>query len=501
VAIIGMAQHLFGLNLLPQAAAPSATFGNKNMAVHLLVLILPLGIALCLTQQRRLALLLPISLALVSTYLIYTQTRGGWLAVIIELVLFIIMIRRLQAQGRLSLGRQRKRGMAMGLILFLLLAGLGPGFSFQGYSLLGKRLAQTKEQATTTQGQVRLAYWANSLAMIREHPLLGTGLGNFKVHYPHYYNAVIDDWSFGNIRQTTTPHNDLIQLMVELGLGGLFLGIWLLGKMIYLGLRNGQRLPDERAIYAGALAIALVGCLINSQFSFPMQRTIPPFFAMICLALLSNILLVDRQIVVSPKRISIYALLALLCLVRLGPYQYGAWQANRLLMETILLTEAGQWQEAMDRGRQSWQSQPAKTRPILTYLGKAALRAGQPRAAEQCFTTLLADYPANINDLASLGTVYAVQGRNDEAMAMFEKSIAIYGENWGAYNNMGYMFMGRQLYGKAQKAFVQAASLRPGSAKLWHNVALAAEKTGDMEMARKAGQKIKELEEKGKTEP
>jgi tetratricopeptide (TPR) repeat protein len=217
---------------------------------------------------------------------------------------------------------------------------------------------------------------------------------------------------------------------------------------------------------------------------------------MVYLALLGNLLMVGRKREIAPRKIWLYALLALLCLIRLGSYQYGAWQANRLLLSTIRLTETAKWQEAMEVGRQSWQSQPAKTRPILTYLGKAALRSGHVKAAEQCYTTLLADYPASINDLASLGTVYAAQGRYDEAMAMFERSIAIYGENWVAYNNMGHMFLARQLYGKAQEAFVRAASIMPTSAKLWHNVGLAAQKTGDGEMARKARQRVRELRKK-----
>ena len=92
VTTLGISQHLFGLSIIPQLAPPAANFGNKNMAIHFIVLLFPVGAFLFLTAQKNTtAWAASLMLSLIVVYLIYTQTRAGWLAVTCQCLLFAIL--------------------------------------------------------------------------------------------------------------------------------------------------------------------------------------------------------------------------------------------------------------------------------------------------------------------------------------------------------------------------------------------------------------------------
>jgi hypothetical protein len=87
-AVIGICQHLFHLDWIPQAAAPAATFANKNMAAQFITLALPLGVCLFFgTGKKTDQWVAVIGGAAMMLYLAYTRTRAAWLAVFVELCL------------------------------------------------------------------------------------------------------------------------------------------------------------------------------------------------------------------------------------------------------------------------------------------------------------------------------------------------------------------------------------------------------------------------------
>ena len=94
IAIIGILQYLFDPFSLAQNSSPASTFGNKNVAIQPLILILPLSIFLFLSKQvenlKAWALITITSLVVV--YIFYTTTRSAWLAVSIELLLIALYL-------------------------------------------------------------------------------------------------------------------------------------------------------------------------------------------------------------------------------------------------------------------------------------------------------------------------------------------------------------------------------------------------------------------------
>ena len=131
--------------------------------------------------------------------LVFTLSRGGLVNLVVALVALIVMLG--------AVGRARRSLVLTGLLLVFVVAyggwiGFGP--------LLG-RLAQTPEGSAS-----RVEQYVASLPMLAEFPILGVGLGRYvDVYLRHQPLAHAPAGVF-----YPYAHNDLLQLVIELGLVG-----------------------------------------------------------------------------------------------------------------------------------------------------------------------------------------------------------------------------------------------------------------------------------------
>lgn len=115
------------------------------------------------------------------------------------------------------------------------------------------RLGQAPNKTSTGQ---RLDYSMNSIAIVREHPLIGVGTGGFAAAYARQVEGT-------NLDATVNPHNEYLNLAVQLGIAGLLAAAWLFA-MVW---RHARALPTalERDLARGLAITFAVGCLFNSM--------------------------------------------------------------------------------------------------------------------------------------------------------------------------------------------------------------------------------------------
>ena len=123
----------------------------------------------------------------------------------------------------------------------------------------------------------RFLIHAGALRAVIDHPVLGTGLGNFAAIYPLYRSPDMTEWFL-----TTRAHNTLLEVAVDVGLPyALALGsgwIWLWSGL----LRACRTRTNGRLAPAAGLGVATVA-MIHSTVDFPLQI---PGFAIFCAAIL-----------------------------------------------------------------------------------------------------------------------------------------------------------------------------------------------------------------------
>jgi O-antigen ligase len=131
----------------------------------------------------------------------------------------------------------------------------------------GGRLASLLDTTTGTTF-FRLQLWRSSIAMIRDHPVLGVGLDNFLYAYRTHY-VLPTAWEEFNLSH---PHNVVLDFWLRLGLPGLLVFLWLLTAFfqhswgIYKLLPEGSRRALVLGLMAGMVNLVAHGLVDNAFF-------------------------------------------------------------------------------------------------------------------------------------------------------------------------------------------------------------------------------------------
>jgi len=283
-ACIGIAQYLFGFNLIPQTSFPSSTFGNGNMAgqVMVLTMLLPLYFLFKENLTTGKTWFYALSLAVLMTYVYYTRTRAIWIASTLEWSLLIIFI-SLDRSGRkkyLFWTTQKTIAATCAGIIFCTLTnfnqdGFQPFWEIAMYEI--SSIAHDVGASAQETGGERYLIWSSAIKMVADHPFFGTGLGS-------YFHNVNNVQAYANYRTLGVQrvHNDVLELCVELGALGILILLSFIIAMCILLFKLIQKSEGKHRILYAILTILVTGSMLNAQLSFPYQLPVPliimPFY-------------------------------------------------------------------------------------------------------------------------------------------------------------------------------------------------------------------------------
>ncbi|MEW6516355.1 MAG: O-antigen ligase family protein [candidate division FCPU426 bacterium] len=264
----GVAQN-FGIDFIQWNPATYSvtrlfgTLGNPNFLAAYLLMTLPLAFIWFLLSERpsiKLAMILAVFVMLLA--MMFTKSRGAVYALVAEGVLLgVYLIWDAARPG--SLWQRNKRW----LILLVALGGLSLALP-NVRSNLAVTLDRTLATLDLKHAQMtpRLYIWRSALQMIRDKPLLGSGLDTFQITFPKYRLA-----EYWRLEWNGTPekaHNFFLQIGATTGLLGLGAWVWLLVVYFTVLGKNLFRLEPERRHWTLAVGLAQVGFLVQNQFSF-----------------------------------------------------------------------------------------------------------------------------------------------------------------------------------------------------------------------------------------
>lgn len=251
--------------LLADTRAPGGTLGNRNFMAHLMVLGLPLAAWLLASARNRLVVgLAGLSLAVMVAATVLSRSRAAWVGVG-AVVAVAVVAALLTRGGPPRIGRRRLFGLAgvaaFGAAAALVVPNRLEWRSSSPYRDSLRDVLNYREGS----GRGRLIQYRNSLQLVRQDPLFGTGPGNWLVKYPLVTTP--NDPSFDRddpIPTNPWPSSDWIALVVERGPIGA--GIWLVTGLAFglVGVRRAKD-PDHGAAAIAALAL-LAGAAVEGLF-------------------------------------------------------------------------------------------------------------------------------------------------------------------------------------------------------------------------------------------
>ena len=187
---------------------------------------------------------------LICATLILTYSRASWVAFALQIAFIGIAMLAARRRGSRPGPQIAWLGAAVGILLCsaLLLRPVRESLAmvgnFGGYSMQG-----------------RFRFWSAALEIFRDHPF-GIGLGNFAYVYPQYQRDFI--------YYSVDPHSWPLQLLCELGIAGILVGLiiiagfWVWVRRLWLGIDN----KVEAAVLIAAVGGSLFHAAVDFDYTF-----------------------------------------------------------------------------------------------------------------------------------------------------------------------------------------------------------------------------------------
>jgi hypothetical protein len=254
VGAYGVVQHFTGWNFLRAGDDnglnslelgsrtvffPRGGFSHYQTYANVFFMLFCLAVGLAAGSSGRARILRGGAAALLGLAVVFSFTRGIWLALLAALAIFVVTFARRAAPAI--------AGIVAAAILAVLLTP----------SSLRTRALSMADAGTNVE---RLLLWETAWNMVRDRPLLGVGVGNYRRFQGDYIRSEVP------LRMTRThAHNIWLQAAVERGVLGMLALLWLAVSVVVEAFRAVRRLPAgglPHALAAGSLA-ALSGFLID----------------------------------------------------------------------------------------------------------------------------------------------------------------------------------------------------------------------------------------------
>jgi hypothetical protein len=253
LGIYGILQHYTGWNFLRGGGGtlhsldfgartiylPRGGFSHYQTYANVFFILFCLAFGLAAGSSGRVRIMRGGAAALLGLAVVFTFTRGIWLALLAALAIFVWTFARRAAPAIAGIGAAA--------ILAVLLTP----------SSLRTRALSMADAGTNVE---RLLLWETSWNMLRDRPLLGVGVGNYRLSLGDYVRREVP------LRMTGTHvHNIWLQAAVERGVLGMLALLWLAVAVVREAVRTVRLLPAgglPHALAAGALA-ALAGFFID----------------------------------------------------------------------------------------------------------------------------------------------------------------------------------------------------------------------------------------------
>ncbi len=229
----------------------SGPLGGPNEYAQMMVALVPLALDRLWNERRPLLRLLAAwALAASILTIIFTFSRGGFIA--LAVVLVIMFVRR--PPNLLTL-------LVTALLVIPLLQFVPPEYTDRLRTLAYILPGSPQQAETDVAFRGRLSENTSAIQMFVERPVFGVGLDNFPIHYQRYSREL----GLDNRREIRSAHSLYLQIASEQGLAGLAIfGVvfWFVFKGLHQAGRDFERASlADAAQMTTALGIGIIGFL------------------------------------------------------------------------------------------------------------------------------------------------------------------------------------------------------------------------------------------------
>jgi O-antigen ligase len=275
LSIFGMVQRFFpDLVGFEQIYGPRiySTIGNPEFLANVLLYCIFLNLGLYFYVGHRVEKAFYIfSFILTAAVLVATYTRGAWIGAFAGVLFFIIVLAAGRNKEKMNPGKsinRLKAAMVVLLLIALFMAGLKTSGLSQGI------MNRLQDPFTV---RVRLLLWRDSLALVKQSPLFGSGHEAFRVAF-----APLKSLELARLEPGTNydnPHNNYLAYLANYGFFGLLVYLTVIAVSIrrifvFISLQRSR----EGLALATSIGASFIAVLVHNLANFDILTTLAYFY-------------------------------------------------------------------------------------------------------------------------------------------------------------------------------------------------------------------------------
>lgn len=274
----------------------------------------------------------------------------------------------------------------------------------------------------------RLILWRNSLQMIKESPVTGTGLSNWKILFPKYgYSGA--KYLLADTIKFTRAHNDYLQFWAENGILSFisFIAIFFFALRICF-----QKIFGKQNQNTGVYLICLGGVLsyaLLCLFSYTTER---PFNLVMLMLYLALIIAISSRNKSDTNNFNLYFKVVLCLLIGVNFYATSVFAQrikNELLLHNTLSAQKLKSYKLMLSNVQKIDSEnfpiSYTATPINWYKASAYFLNDKTETAKDFYLKALQEAPYHVQVISDAGVVLEKGGDLLQAESFYKRALSI----------------------------------------------------------------------------
>ncbi len=388
-------------------------FVHKNFAASALLLCIPfLYLGTRLNKPWRNIAIATLCLVLIEIALL--RTRGVWVGFFagISATVLLQLLSKQKAAGQL-------KWVGIGTGIFIAILSL--------VFLVGNNQEKILNKANI---DLRIKYWNSSIEMAKENPVLGVGAGNWKTNFPKYGLAGTNKSVMEGETNISRPHNDMLWILAEMGVPAWIAIAAFQLFLLFICVKLLNHVDGEKRNYAMAAIFALVAFAGYGLGEFPLERPIAVgllvLFAAEALRLGEEENILKRPLFTMSGKAVAGSVLALSVIVLIiGNGRMKGEKNAKLAVNAYATKNPPGMLKYGEAAKNTFFEIDIYNSPMQYFTGMGYAAQQNLKKSEQEYRDGLLITPYSINTLLALGDVLKYQKRFDEAIEVYNKSLAI----------------------------------------------------------------------------
>gem|GEM_PF-5796282 len=417
-----------------------STFGNPNYLSSFLGPLLPLNLYLLLIEKEsNLKLGLFTSFTIIYTALLFARTRGVFLGLIF-ITFFILFCFKKYLNREYLL--KKKRTFTILLILIIILTSIFSGdipFSDDEMYSLGSRFQG--DSLLSRSNYQRIIMWLGTIDIIKDSPIIGTGIGTYRYVYPQYekdFLAKEENHEYIFLaKKTYDAHNEYLQIAAETGIMSVLIFLAILTYAAYVFFIKMPYINREQNLLLIMLGSSLLVIAIHSLVSFPLRLIQTGILFWFLLAILNNFLGLDTKELKIRDRLTVKAMIAIKVLLICILISFIILNTSKFISDRNL---AAGWESDSIKEKVTFYKRAVKYNPYDSKsreeLAKNYQTLGMYQKAHQQFN-LAKRYVVDKKIYNEIGVLNINEGQYFKAIQNFKRTLAFYPNTIDPYANLG----------------------------------------------------------------